>query len=147
MRWILLAAVAACAAPKIPTATDEVEAVRAKFLAAFNGKQLDAVSQLYSTDVIYLPVTGNRLVSRMAVHNLYQQIFEKFTPSLTLTTKYTERFGELAYETGEYTESVSSPEGSLSLVGSYIFVYRHDGKDGWHFASQAWTEQHPRGDQ
>jgi uncharacterized protein (TIGR02246 family) len=146
MRGALLCLLVACAAPKIPTSTDEVEAVRARFIAAFNGKQLEAIAQLYATDAIYLPVTGNRLVSRMAVHNLYAQIFEKFTPSLTLTTKYTERFGELAYETGEYTESVSSPEGSLNLVGSYIFVYRHDGKDGWHFASQAWTEQHPRSD-
>lgn len=143
MRWILFAAMAACAAPKVPTSTDEVDGLRARFIAAFNGKQLEAISNLYSTDTIYLPVTGNRLVSRMAVHNLYAQIFEKFTPAITLTLKYAERFGELAYETGEYTETVSGPEGSLSLVGSYIFVYRHDGKDGWHIASQAWTEQHP----
>ena len=142
MKVAVLACVAACAAPKTPTSTDEVATLRTAFVAAVDARQLDAVMAMYTLDAVYLPQTGNRVVSKLAIHNMYAKIWERFTPHLELTSKYAERFGQLAYETGEYTESISAAEGSLALSGSYIFIYRRE-KDGWHFASQAFTEQRP----
>ena len=140
MRVIVLAVLAGCSAPKVPTSTDEVDALRASWLAAFNGKQLDAVVATYAVDATYLPITGNRVVSRLAIKNLYAQIWQQFTPRLALTSKYAERSAQLAFETGEYTETITGDGARLDVVGSYVFVYRHD-KDGWHIASQAWTER------
>jgi uncharacterized protein (TIGR02246 family) len=141
MRVLALALLlAGCAAPKIPTATDELDTLRAHWLAAFNSKQLDAVVATYAMDAVYLPITGNRVVSRLAIKNLYAQIWARFTPHIELTSKGVERSAQIAYETGEYTESVTGEEGRLDLAGSYVFVYRHD-PDGWHIASQVWTEK------
>ncbi len=142
MRALALALLVGCAAPKIPTATDELDGLRARWLAAFNGKQIDAVVLTYALDAVYLPITGNRVVSRLAIKNLYTQIWEKFTPHIELTSKGVERSGAIAYETGEYSESITAAEGRLDVSGSYVFVYRHD-TDGWHIASQVWTEKQP----
>ena len=142
MRVIVLAVLAGCSAPKVPTSTDEVDALRASWLAAFNGKQLDAVVATYALDATYLPITGNRVVSRLAIKNLYAQIWQQFTPRLALTSKYAERSAQLAFETCEYTETIEGRDGRLDLTGNYVFVYRHD-PDGWHFVSQAWTERAP----
>ena len=109
MRVIFLAGLlVGCAAPKIPTSTDEVAVVRTTWLAAFNGKQLDAVAETYALDAVFLPITGNRLVSRMAIKNLYAQIWQRFTPHIELVSKYTERSAQLAYETGEYSEIITA---------------------------------------
>jgi uncharacterized protein (TIGR02246 family) len=137
---LALALLTACAGTKIPTSTDEIDALRRSWLTAFNGKQLDGVVNAYAIDAVFLPITGNRVVSRLAIKNLYAQIWEKFTPHLELTSKYAERSAQLAYETGEYTETITGDGARLDVVGSYVFVYRHD-KDGWHIASQAWTER------
>jgi ketosteroid isomerase-like protein len=139
MRVLALALLAACAPPKIPTATDELDALRARWLAAFNGKQLDAVVGTYALDAVFLPITGNRVVSRLAIKNLYTQIWERFTPHIELTSKGVERSAQLAYETGEYREAVMAGESRLDVAGSYVFVYRRD-PDGWHIASQIFTE-------
>ena len=137
---LLLLAALGCAAPKTPTSTDELTTLRTSWLTAFNAKQLDAVVQTYALDAVYLPITGNRVVSRLAIKNLYAQIWQRFTPHLELTTKYAERSASLGYETGEYSESVTAAEGRLDVTGSYVFVYRRD-PDGWHFLTQAFTER------
>ncbi len=142
MRVLVLALLAACAAPKIPTATDELDGLRARWLAAFNAKQIDAVVDTYAIDAVFLPITGNRVVSRLAIKNLYTQIWSRFTPHIELTSKGVERSAAIAYETGEYSEVVTGQEGRLDVTGSYVFVYRRDA-DGWHIASQVWTEKQP----
>ena len=140
MRLALVAALAACSAPKIPTGTGELDALRAAWLAAFNGKQLDAVVPMYSVDAVFLPITGNRVVSRLAIKNLYAQIWQRFTPALALTPKLVERSANLGYESGDYTETVTDGTDRVDVAGAYVFVYRRDA-DGWHIQAQIWTDR------
>jgi ketosteroid isomerase-like protein len=134
------AILAACSPPKIPTGTDELDTLRTAWTLAFNGKQLEAITPMYAIDAVFLPITGNRVVSRLAIHNLYEQIWSRFTPQLKLTTKITERSANLAYESGDYSETITSGTERLDVSGSYVFVYRHD-QDGWHIQTQIFTEK------
>jgi uncharacterized protein (TIGR02246 family) len=137
---LVILLVVGCGAPQHPaTATEDVAALRDRWLQAFNAKQLDAAIATYAIDAVFLPITGDRVQSAMAIKELYTRIWRQFTPHMQLTSHQLERFGDLAYETGEYDETIAAAEGTLALRGSYVFVYRHEA-DGWRIAAQTWTE-------
>jgi ketosteroid isomerase-like protein len=138
---LALVVLAACAGAQHPaTTTDEIGATRDRWAAAFNGKQLDAVMTTYAMDAVFLPITGNRVVSAAAIKVLYQRIWEHVTPSITLHSHVVERYGDLAYDSGDYEESVAQGGSSLSLAGAYLFVFRREAT-GWHLVEQIFTER------
>ncbi len=142
----LFAALAACAGtPKIATETDALDALRMRWVAAFNTRQTHDIGTMYAMDAVYIPISGNRVVSATAIENLFSRIWTRFEPHVVLEPHAIERRGDLAYESGDYRESVSATEGSLDIAGAYAFVYRHEAT-GWMFVTQVWTERTPQPD-
>lgn len=132
-----VAALASCGgAQHAATATDDVAALRERWLAASNAHQLDAMMDTYASDAVLLPVTGNRVVSAVAIRTLHQRLWAKMSPTITLHSHVTERIGALAYDSGEYDELLAAgADGQLALSGSYLFVFRQDGSS-WHIVEQ-----------
>lgn len=140
-RVVLALVLVACGGgQKILTTTDELGAVRGAWLNAFNAKQLDAVLATYSLDAVFLPITGDRVISSAAIKNLYERIWKRFTPRIELTSHIVERSADLGYESGEYVENITAGEASLNIAGNYVFVYRRE-PDGWKIVEQIWTER------
>ena len=136
----LCAMLAGCGgAQRIATATDELAAVRESWTRAFNGKQLDAVTATYALDAVFLPITGGRVVSAAAIKNLHERIWAQLTPHVELTSHVVERSGDLAYDSGEYVETIVSGGASVNIAGNYVFVYRRQ-PEGWRIVEQVWTE-------
>jgi len=136
----LCAMLAGCGgAQRIATATDELAAVRESWTRAFNGKQLDAVAATYALDAVFLPITGGRVVSAAAIKNLHERIWAQLTPHVELTSHVVERSGDLAYDSGEYVETIVSGGASVNIAGNYVFVYRRQ-PEGWRIVEQVWTE-------
>ena len=139
---VCLAALAllACGGPqKIATATDEVAVLRETWSRAFNAKQLEPVIATYALDAVVMPITGGRIVSSAAIKNLYQRIWNQFTPRVELTSHVVERSGDLAYDSGEYVENVVAGGTAVNIAGNYVFVYRRQA-EGWRIVEQIWTE-------
>jgi uncharacterized protein (TIGR02246 family) len=126
-------------AQRIATATDELAAVRESWTRAFNAKQLDAVAATYALDAVFLPITGGRVVSAAAIKNLHERIWAQLTPHVELTSHVVERSGDLAYDSGEYVETIVSGGASVNIAGNYVFVYRRQ-PEGWRIVEQVWTE-------
>ncbi|HEY0993115.1 MAG TPA: DUF4440 domain-containing protein [Kofleriaceae bacterium] len=140
MDLALCAMLAGCGgAQRIATATDELAAVREAWTRAFNAKQLDAVAATYALDAVFLPITGGRVVSAAAIKNLHERIWAQLTPHIELTTHVVERSGDLAYDSGEYVETIVSGGASVNIAGNYVFVYRRQ-PEGWRIVEQVWTE-------
>ena len=136
----ILACLWSCGAAQHPaTTTDEVAAVRDHWMQAFNATQLDPVIATYANDAVFLPNTGERIVSALAIRELYTRIWKTFTPRISLDNRASERSGDLAYDSGEYREQVTSQAETLELAGSYVFVYRRE-PAGWRIVQQIWTE-------
>ena len=136
----LIALVVACGgAQPIATTTDELSALRAAWTHAFNDRQIDPVIATYALDAVVLPITGGRIVSAAAIKNLYERIWHRLTPRVELTSHVLERSGDLAYDSGDYIENLSSAAGTVTIAGNYVFVYRHQ-PDGWRIVEQIWTE-------
>ena len=140
-RVVLAALLAACGGgQKILTTTDELQTVRGAWLSAFNAKQLDAVVATYAMDAVFLPITGDRVISSAAIKNLYERIWKRFTPKIELTSHVLERSANLAFESGEYVENITAGEAALNIAGNYVFVYRFE-PGGWKIVEQIWTER------
>jgi uncharacterized protein (TIGR02246 family) len=118
------------------TTTDDVAALRDRWLAASNAHQLDALMATYAPDAVMLPITGNRVVSALAIRTLHERLWAKMSPAITLHSHVLERSADLAYDSGDYDEVLTSgTEGQYALSGSYVFVFRRDGS-GWHLIEQ-----------
>src|SRR5690349_24878717 len=103
---LLVIVLTACGgAQRAATTTDEVAALREAWARAFNAKQLDPVIATYALDAVVMPITGGRIVSSAAIRNLYQRIWQQFTPPVELNRHVVERSGDPAYESGEYVAS------------------------------------------
>ena len=136
----MLAFLVACGgAQKIGTAPDDVAKLRDMWTSAFNAKQLDAVIATYAMDAVFMPITGERIISSAAIKNLYERIWKQFTPHIDLKSRAIERYGDLAYDSGDYIENITAGESSLNIAGNYLFVYRHEA-EGWKVIEQMWTE-------
>jgi len=139
MRLLTIALLlSACRVPA-PTTTDEAAAVRDAWLTAFNARQLEPALALYTDDAVFLPPTGNRIAGSAALRGLYTQAFAARTVHLTLTSAQLTRHGDLAYDSGDYRESVDQNGQHGELSGGYVFVYRHTDA-GWRVAAQSWSE-------
>jgi uncharacterized protein (TIGR02246 family) len=128
----------ACRVPP-PTTTDEATTLRDSWLSSFNGRQLEPTLSLYTDDAVFLPPTGNRIAGSAALRTLYTQAFAARTVHLTLTSAQLTRHGDLAYDSGDYRESVDANGEHSELSGGYVFVYRHTDA-GWRLAAQSWSE-------
>lgn len=85
------------------------------------------------------PITGGRTVSAAAIKNLYERVWNQFTPHVELTSHVIERSGDLAYDSGEYVETVVSGRSAVNIAGNYVFVCRRE-PSGWRIVEQIWTE-------
>jgi uncharacterized protein (TIGR02246 family) len=131
---------AACAgAQQVAISTDEIAALRERWTRAFNAKQLEPVVATYALDAVLMPITGGRIVSAAAIRNLHERIWHQFTPRVELTPHVVERSADLAYDSGEYIETVVAGGNAVNIAGNYLFVYRHQ-PEGWRIVEQIWTE-------
>jgi len=140
VHFAAVAVLAACGGPQRPaTTTDEVAALRDTWTRAFNAKALDPAVASFALDAVVLPITGGRIVSAAAIKNLYERIWNRFTPHVELTSHVLERSGDLAYDSGEYVERIVAGTDAVNLAGNYVFVYRRE-PSGWRIVEQIWTE-------
>jgi ketosteroid isomerase-like protein len=143
IRAVNLAALALAGAcggtQRLATATDDVTVVRDAWTRAFNARQLEPAIATFALDAVVLPITGGRIVSAAAIKNLYARIWDRLTPHVELTSHVIERSGDLAYDSGEYVETVVAGPHAVTIAGGYVFVYRHE-PSGWRIAEQVFTE-------
>ena len=139
LRAVLVMAAACGGVQKPATTTDEVAALRDTWARAFNAKQLAPATATFTLDAVVMPITGGRIVSAAAIKNLYERIWNRFTPHITLTSHVLERSGDLAYDSGEYVERIVAGTDAVNLAGNYVFVYRRE-PSGWRIVEQIWTE-------
>ncbi len=140
VNFVAVAVLAACGGAQRPaTTTDEVAALRDTWARAFNAKALEPAVASFALDAVVLPITGGRIVSAAAIKNLYERIWNRFTPHVELTSHVLERSGDLAYDSGEYVENIIAGTDAVNLAGNYVFVYRRQ-PSGWRIVEQIWTE-------
>jgi ketosteroid isomerase-like protein len=109
-------------------------------------KQLDPILKFYAPDAAFLQPNGERITGVAALRNLFQNIMATFDSDLTLHSLSLETSGNLAYDSGEFVETLTNiaTKAKISSKGNYIIIYKHqDG--GWEIVQHVWTGTPPAG--
>ena len=100
----------------------------------------DSVAQ-YAPDGEFFDPSGGRVRGAVALRELFQTITVTYDSDLKFASQHTDVRGELAYDSGTYTEIlIVRASGRVEhSSGSYLTIYER-GKGGeWLIAEQMWT--------
>lgn len=136
----------ALAAPKTSAAATLAK-MREEWVQDLRTKQLEPILKFYAPDASFLQPNGDRLTGSAAIRNLFQTIMATFNSDLTLHSRSLEVSGELAYDSGDFEESLTtiSTGAKINSKGSYIIIYKRQADGSWRIAQQVWTGIPPAG--
>ncbi len=132
---------AAEAKPTAPNVADDLAKLRAQWAQELHDKDLDKIIALYAADAAFLAPSGGRFTGQTAIRGLFKTIMDTVTSNITFHSIVTETSGDLAYDSGDYSETLvptkSGPD--QHYKGDYLIVFRRQ-KDGhWLIVQQVWT--------
>lgn len=106
-------------------------------------KQLDNVIALYAPDAVFLTGTGDRISGRPAIRALFKTAMEGHTSDLTPRSLVTEVSGTLAYDSGDYSETIIPASGvaKTELKGNYVIVFKRQRNGRWLIIEHVWTDK------
>ncbi len=110
----------------------DVQRLNDAYCAAYNAGDLEKVLGFFAEDALTLspdqaPVQGREAHRQYLAAGLAREVQRK----LTLRSLRHQRFGDLLYDGGEWTNTVSAPGSpARSLSGYYLTVYRR-APGGW----------------
>ena len=110
-------------------------------------KQLESILKFYAADAAFLQPNGERLTGSAALRTLFQTIMESFNSDLTLHSRNLETSGNLAYDSGDFEESLTNIASGAKTTskGSYIIIYKRQSKGSWQIVQHVWTGTPPPG--
>jgi uncharacterized protein (TIGR02246 family) len=122
-------------------AADRVAQTRDKWLAAFKSKDVTSVVAFYSSDAAFLQPTGDRIEGSKAIRELYEKVAGTFDTDLTLTSRFLEASGNLAYDSGEYEETLTNRATAQKqhYRGQYVMVFRLSPDGEWRIIQHVWS--------
>jgi ketosteroid isomerase-like protein len=122
-------------------AADPFEKLRQEWVRDLHEKRVEASTALYAPHAVFIQPDGARVKGSAAIRRLYEKVTSTFDSSLNFSSDRVEISGELAYDSGTYTETLLTRATHKSILsqGSYLTIYRR-GKDGnWRIVQQMWA--------
>ncbi len=136
----------AVAAPQ-PTTLETLAKLREAWVQDLRTKQLEPILKFYAADAVFLQPSGERIAGSAALRSLFQNIMTAFNSDLTLRSQNLETSGDLAYDSGDFQESLTNIATGAKIIskGSYIIIYKRKPNGSWQIVQHAWTGTPPAG--
>jgi len=115
--------------------------IREQWVRELHDKQLDLIVAHYAPDAAFLSPSGGRFTGPAAIRGLFKNVMDTVSSNLTLHSMVTESSGDLAYDSGDYTETLVPMKGGPDqhFQGDYLMVFKRQ-KDGkWLIVQHTWT--------
>jgi ketosteroid isomerase-like protein len=136
----------ATAAPQASTLATLAK-MREDWVQDLRTKQLEPILKFYAPDAVFLQPTGERITGAAALRTLFQTIMATFNSGLTLHSQSLETSGNLAYDSGDFQETLTTiaTGAQITAKGSYIIIYRREPDGPWQIVQHAWMGTPPPG--
>ena len=110
-------------------------------------KQLERILKLYAPDAAFLQPNGERITGPAALRTLFQTIMSTFNSDLALHSQNLEASGDLAYDSGDFQENLTSiaTGAKITSKGSYVTIFKRQPGGSWQIVQQVWTGTPPPG--
>ncbi len=115
--------------------------LRQSWMEDFEAGRLLASIGHYAPDANLLRLNSFHAEGLPAIRQTFSAIFERFDCSVKLTSRVTSESGDLAYDSGSFTESLvdHTTHQALASRGEYLTIYRHFGLQ-WLIVQQAFLQ-------
>jgi len=136
----------ASAAPQASTLVTLAN-IREAWVQDLRTKQLEPILKFYAPDAVFLQPNGDRITGSAALRTLFQTIMATFDSNLTLHSQNLETSGDLAYDSGDFHETLTTiANGSkIATKGSYIIIFKRQPNGSWQIVQHVWTGTPPPG--
>ena len=136
----------ASAAPQASTIVTLAK-IREAWIYDLRNKQLEPILKFYAPDAVFLQPNGERITGSAALRNLFQNIMATFHSDLTLHSQNLETSGDLAYDSGDFQETLTTiaTGAKLTAKGSYIIIFKRQSNGSWQIVQHVWTGTPPPG--
>jgi ketosteroid isomerase-like protein len=137
---------AATAAPQNSTLVTLAK-IREAWVQDLHTKQLEPILKFYAPDAAFLQPSGERLTGSAALRTLFVTIMSNFNSDLTLQSQNLETSGDLAYDSGDFQESLTTiaTGAKITSKGSYILIFKRQPNGTWLIVQQVFTGTPPAG--
>jgi ketosteroid isomerase-like protein len=121
--------------------------IREEWVHDLHSKQLEPILKFYAPDAAFLQPNGDRITGSAALRSLFQNIMTTFTSDLTLHSRNLEASGDLAYDSGDFEESLTNlaTGAKIASKGSYVVIYKRQSDGSWKIVQHVWTGTPPAG--
>ncbi len=151
-RFLLLAvfsfsfSYALTAAPQTST-TAAIAKIRDAWVQDLRTKQLEPILKFYASDAVFVQPNGDRITGSAALRALFQNIMATFNSDLTLHSHNLETSGDLAYDSGDFQETLTTiaTGAKITSKGSYIMIFKRQADASWQIIQHAWMGTPPPG--
>jgi len=139
------------ARPGATPQVNDVADISQQWSRQWSARQLDGTLALYTSDAVFFTGEGTSVVGQSAIRALFQHWLDISTATIELHSLHSESSGDMAYDSGDYTETIilTKPMGSITAGtktdyhGCYLMALKRmpDGK--WRIAQHMWTSAPP----
>jgi ketosteroid isomerase-like protein len=121
--------------------------IREAWVQDLRTKQLEPLLKFYAPDAVFLQPNGERITGSAALRTLFQTIMATFNSDLTLHSQNLETSGDLAYDSGDFQENLTtiSTGAKITSKGSYIIIFKRQPDRSWQIVQHVWTGTAPPG--
>ena len=128
---IVLSITGSAAAQPVPPG---VVKVRDAYLAAVNAGDAKAVAALYTEDAAEMPPNEAMVKGRAAIEKFNAGLLSGNTVKLSLTGLETVATGDVAYDVGTYSQTITPKQGGgkpMTDRGKYVVILRRGADNTW----------------
>ena len=131
----------------LKSAEQTLAKLREAWIQDLRTKQLEPILKFYAPDAVFLQPNGDRVSGSAALRTLFQTIMSTFTSDLALHSQNLETSGDLAYDSGDFQETLTTIASGAKITskGSYIIIYKRQPNGRWQIVQQVWTGTPPPG--
>jgi ketosteroid isomerase-like protein len=143
----ILTPVFCTAAPAQSSTPTALAKIRDAWVQDLHTKQLEPILKFYAPNAVFLQPTGDRITGAPALRTLFQTIFATFDSDLTLHSQTFETSGDLAYDSGDFQESLTTiaTGAKINSKGSYLIIFKRQPDGSWQIVQQVFTGVPPPG--
>ena len=120
---------------------DGIARIRLDWARNLHEKHLDQLVALYAPDAVFLSSDVGRVSGREAIRELCRNVMATFTSDITFHSIKTENSGNLAYDSGEFSETLLKLDDGNKTEdhGNYLMVFKRQPDGNWLITQQMWV--------
>ena len=117
---------------------DSFDQLRSEWAQDLHEKRVADSVALYTPDAVFVQRDGSRVEGTTAIRDLYQKVTSTFDSTLSFSSERVDTCGNLAYDSGTYTETLitRATDKSMQMKGSYLTLYRKEKDTSWKIVEQ-----------